>query len=272
MLRWGWHAEERDQDPLAREFRVYASPPMDVVDGQVLAVTTSGKGRVTSYAVGLQLDRTVRADAAAGLRLDAGQPTFIRSHTAGSTITMVLETECGSAARRRPKLGRGASTCRYARPDQAPAWGPRVQIVPITDATTYEVVLRMADAHRRRRRPTRSGSGSAPPMPAVVADQLAPLETRPGNESAVVPVHDPAGTPAGRRSRSRPRWPRFPEIRTPEPGAEPVHFPLEDPRPIYPGGRRRERRAAARRTNGGRRQRSSQPAGDARRARPTRES
>ena len=36
--------------------------------------------------VDLQLDRPVRADVAAGLRLDAGHPFLIRSHTAGDTI------------------------------------------------------------------------------------------------------------------------------------------------------------------------------------------
>ena len=74
-----------------------------------------------------------------------------------------------------------------------------------------------------------------------MADQLAPPETRPGNESAIVPVLAiAAGTPAGRRWRSRRRWPPVPGVRTPEPGAEPLHFPL-DLTPFLPAGARSPR-------------------------------
>jgi hypothetical protein len=68
-----------------------------------------------------------------------------------------------------------------------------------------------------------------------VPDQLAPLENRPGNESAVVPV------PATGRYHGRPMLEipaplaNVPQLRTPEPGAEPLHFPL-DLTPFLPPG------------------------------------
>ena len=164
VLRWGWHAEQREQDPLAREFRVYAAPPLDTVNGQVLSVTTTATGRVTSYDVQLQLDRDVRADAAGGLRLDAGHPFLIRSHTAGSTITMVVETRLRvRGAAPVPAVGPVRLNLPLT-PDRTrpAAWGTRVQIVPITAAAFRAI--------RRRRAtstccPSSATSSSARPSP-----------------------------------------------------------------------------------------------------------
>jgi hypothetical protein len=252
VLRWGWHAAQRDQDPLSREFRVYAAPPMDVVGGQVLTVTTIGTGRVTSYQVVVQLDRTVRADVAAGLRLEAGHPFLIRSHAAGSTITMLVETRLRiRGAIPVPALGPVRLNLPLT-PDRTrpPAWGPRVQIVPITDATTYQVVL--------RDRLTLSADQPADALwvgvstaddQSYVADQLAPMDTRPGNESSIVPMLA-SGRFAGRPTLEiPPPLAEVPELRTPEPGAEPLHFPL-DLIPFLPAGalsaeRRRHERVAA---------------------------
>lgn len=238
VLRWGWHAEQRDQDPLAREFRVYAAPPMDAVGGQVLTVTTIGTGRVTSYQVDLQLDRAVRADVAAGLRLDAGHPFLIRSHTAGTAITMVLETRLRvGGAIPVPALGPVRLNLPLT-PDRTrpPAWGARVQIVPITEETTYEVVLRDRLTLSADQPADAIWVGvSAADDQSYVVDQLAPLETRPGNESAIVPLLA-SGRFAGRPTLEiPPPLAAVPEVRTPEPGAEPVHFPL-DLTPFLPAG------------------------------------
>lgn len=238
VVRWGWHAEQRQQDPLAREFRVYAAPPMDFVNGQLVAFTTIGTGHVTSYQAELVLDRTVRANATAGLRLDAGHPFFIRSHTAGSTITMTLETRLRvGGVPPVPTLGPVRLNVPLS-PDRnrPPAWGARLMIVPITDAAAYEAVLRdrltlTAD------QPTDAlwvGVSTADDQP-YVADQLAPIETRPGNESAIVPLLA-SGRFAGRPVMEiPPPLEPVPRLRTPEPGAEPVHFPL-DLSPFLPPG------------------------------------
>ena len=214
-------------------------------------MTTLGTGRVTSYEVALQLDRAVPADAAAGLRLDAGHPFLIRSHSAGSAITMVVETRLRvRGATPVPAVGPVRLNLPFT-PDRTrpAAWGPRVAIVPITNAETYEVVLRdrltLTADH-----PADSiwvGVSTADDQ-SYVADQLAPAETRPGNESAIVPLLA-AGRYAGRPELEiPPPLAHVPQIRTPEPGAEPVHFEL-DVTPFLPaavgGGRRRHERVAA---------------------------
>jgi hypothetical protein len=238
VVRWGWRAEQRQQDPLAREFRIYAAAPMDAVDATVLAVNTIGTGRVTSYQVDLALDRAVRVDAAAGLRFIAGHPFLIRTHTAGSTITMTVETRLRvSGVPPVPALGPVRLNLPLAADrTRPPAWGSRVMIVPITDAATYEVVLRdrltltadqPADA-------LWIGVSTADDQP-YIADQLAPAETRPGNESAIVPLLA-SGRYAGRPVMEiPPSLAAVPQLRTPEPGAEPLHFPL-DLSPFLPPG------------------------------------
>jgi len=252
VVRWGWHAEQRQQDPLAREFRVYASSPMDFVGGQLMSVTTIGTGRVTSYQVELALDRAVRADAAAGLRLNAGHPFLIRTHTVGSTITMTLETRLRvGGVPPVPTLGPVRLNVPLAADrTRPPAWGARMTVVPITDAAAYEVVLRdrltltadqPADA-------LWIGVSTADDQP-YVADQLAPVEARPGNESAIVPVLA-SGRYAGRPVMEiPPPLAAVPQLRTPEPGAEPVHFPLDVSPFLPPGalaaGRVRHERVAA---------------------------
>lgn len=237
VVRWGWHAEQRQQDPLAREFRVYVAPPMDVIGGQVVAVTTIGTGRVTSYQAELVLDRAVRADAA-GLRLDAGHPFLIRTHTAGSTITMTLETRLRvRGVTPVPTLGPLRLNLPLTADRTHPqAWGARETVVPITDATAYEMVLR----DRLALTPDQPADAlwvgvSTADDQAYVADQLAPIETRPGNESAIVPMLA-SGRYAGRPVMEiPPPLAAVPQVRTPEPGAEPVHFPL-DLSPFLPPG------------------------------------
>jgi hypothetical protein len=211
---------------------------MDAVDGNVVTVTTIGTGRVTSYRVELVLDRAVRADAAAGLRLDAGHPFLIRDHTAGSTITMTLETRL--RVRGMPPVPR-VGAVRLNLPlatdrNRPPAWGARVMVVPITDATAYEVVLRdrLTLIPEQPRDALWVGVSTADDQ-AYVADQLAPVEMRPGNESAIVPVLA-SGRYAGRPVLEiPPPLAAVPQWRTPEPGAEPVHFPL-DLSPFLPPG------------------------------------
>lgn len=230
LLRWGWHEEQRAQDPFATEFRVYAAPPLDVVRGTVTSVTTTGVGRVTSYRLALALDRHVPADLAAGLRLDAGHPFFIRAHTAGTTMSMDVETRLrvrGNA----PVPALGPVSLRVPlTPDRTrpPAWGTREAIVPVTAAAAYEVVL--------RGRLVVSADGPVDTLwvgvstaddQAYVDDQLAPAETRPGNESAVVPVLSTARYAGRPALEVPPLLAPVPVVLTPEPGGEPVRFRLD---------------------------------------------
>ena len=230
ILRWAWRDEQRNQDPYATEFRVYSAPPMDTVTGTVLAHTTVGTGRVTSYQVDLQLDREVPADIAAGLRLGAGHPFLIVSHTAGSAITMLVETRLRfggqpPAPKPGPILLQLPLTPDRSRP---PAWGPRVTVVPISAATDYQVVLPdqlsvTADAPYDT---VWVGVSSADAQ-AYIPDQLAPIETRPGNESAIVAMQATARYAGRPELEIPPPLAAVPRLRTPEPGTEPIHFPLD---------------------------------------------
>ena len=229
-LRWGWHAEQREQDPFATEFRVYAAPPMDVVTGTVTTVTLLSSGRVTSYRLDLLLDTEVQADVAAGLRLDAGHPFFIRSNTAGDAVQMVVETRLrfGGTAMV-PNVGRIRLFLPLT-PDRSrpPAWTVREVVLPITGATTYETVL--GDRlHVSGDAPVDSlwvGVSTADNQ-AYVEDQLVPADNRPGNESAIVPVHAVARYHGRPTLEIPPPLAGVPVLLTPEPGAEPVHFPLD---------------------------------------------
>lgn len=230
VLRWGWHAEQRQQDPLAREFRLYAGPPMDGVSGSIVSVATLATGRVTQYEVQLVLDRPVRADAAAGLRLEAGHPFYIRSHTAGTSVTMRVETRLRRlGAAPMPELGPVRLNLSLAADrSRPPAWGPRVAIVPIGADTAFEFVLRgrltltadhPADA-------LWLGISSADDQ-AYVDDALSPVDNRPGNESAIVALLA-SGRYAGRPELEiPPPLAPVPQLRTPEPGDRPLHFPLD---------------------------------------------
>lgn len=230
VLRWGWHAEQRQQDPLAREFRLYAGPPMDGVSGAIVSVATLTTGRVTQYQVELVLDRPVRADAAAGLRLDAGHPFYIRSHTAGTTVTMRVETRLRRlGAAPVPALGPVRLNLSLAADrSRPPAWGQRIAVVTIAADTAYEHVIRgrltLSPDH-----PADSlwiGISTADGQ-AYVADALAPADNRPGNESAIVALLA-SGRYAGRpQLEIPPPLAPVPQLRTPEPGAMPLHFPLD---------------------------------------------
>jgi hypothetical protein len=230
VLRWGWHAEQRQQDPLAREFRLYAGPPMDGVSGTVVSVATLATGRVTQYEVQLVLDRPVRADAAKGLRLEAGHPFYVRSHTAGTTVTMRVETRLRRlGAAPVPALGPVRLNLSLAADRSRPsAWGPRVAVLPIGDDTAYEFVLRgrLALSPDHPADALWLGISSADDQ-AYVDDALAPLDNRPGNESAIVPLLA-SGRYAGRpQLEVPPPLAAVPQLRTPEPGDRPLHFPLD---------------------------------------------
>ena len=170
VLRWGWHTAQREQDPRAHEFRMYAAAPLDAV------------------------------------------PAHLRT---------------------RP-----------------PAWVPRATVVPAGAATAYEAVLR----DRLLLNPDHPTDTlwvgvSCADAEDYVPDQLAPLDTRPGNESAIVPALATGRWHGQPTLEIPPPLADVPELRTPEPGAEPIHFPLDLtpflPAPALATGRVRHERVAA---------------------------
>ena len=194
------------------------------------------------------------ADIVAGQRLDAGHPFFIRSHDAGSAIQMVVETRLRPGGVAPVPVAGPVSLALPLTPDRTrpPAWGTRQAVVPIhTDPadTAYEVVLRDLLTATDAEPVTTAWVGvSAADDQAYVADQLAPLDTRPGNESAIVPVQATARYHGRPELEIPPPLASVPRVRTPEPGPEPVHFTL-DLTPFLPpaavaGGRVRTERVA----------------------------
>jgi len=231
VLRWGWHDTQREQDPFATEFRVYVAPPLDAVDGTVTGVTVLTTGLTTSYLVDLQLDREVRADLSAGLRLDAGHPFLIRSHTAGGAIQMVVETRLRTPEGNPPVPALGPVRLSLPlTPDRTrpAAWSQRVEVLPVTAATSYQLILHDLLVVDEDQRVHQLWIGvSAADDQAYVPDQRLPTDTRPGNESAVVPTLATARYHGRPTLEVPPPLADVPVVLTPEPGAEPLRFPLD---------------------------------------------
>ena len=233
VLRWSWGPEQQRLDPFVTEFRVYAAPPHDTVAGTVTVVSMLTAGQVTTYRVDVQLDRVIAEDLLAGRRLDAGHPFFIRSHGGGDTIEMLVETRLRLGGVAPVPIVGPVSLSVPLTPDRArpPAWGARLRIEPVhSDPTqdTYEVVLfDLLDVTDTVAIATMWVGISAADAEGYVADQLDPLDDRPGNESAIVAVQATAryhGRPVLDIPAPLAPVPRLP---TPEPGSEPLHFPLD---------------------------------------------
>lgn len=240
LLRWKWTAEQRAQDPFAVEFRIYAAPPLDRVAGTLASTTTiSTAGLRVMYKLILTLERAVTEDLAVGGHMDAGHPFLIRSHTAGTTIEMIVETRLRLRDGTIPTPVAGPIELAVplnpdrTRPD---SWDERVEVQPIGPATSYEAVLRDRLLVDQDTPVAALWVGvSAADDQHYVLDQRAPAETRPGNESAVVPAQTRARYAGRPTLEIPPPLEPVPQLRTPEPGEEPLHFPL-DLTPHLPAG------------------------------------
>lgn len=230
LLRWGWHAAQREQDPFAGEFRVYLTRRNPTAIGATVgAVTDLGSGR---YDVALTLERPVAADAALNLRLDAGYPFKILGHGAGTSVTatVVAFVPLAGGAFPVPRPGSVQLPVRLT-PDatRPPGWGARVEVVSIGEATAYESApifdaLTLSESHPRDE--LWLGVSSADDQP-YVPDALAPADTRSGNESAIVPIRVEA-TYRGRPSVSEsPALDPVPVIVAPEPPSRPMEVRLD---------------------------------------------
>jgi hypothetical protein len=229
VLRWGWHDQQRLQDPFAREFRVYWSrTPLDTVTGTLDDVLNLGNGQ---YRVSITLERPVAADLAKDLTLFAGHPFHLGSHTAGSTITAFLDTRLTAVSGAYPEPRRGPirfplrPTVDLIRP---PAWSERVKTQPITEQTAYAAVLRnRLQLSAQHPRDTVWVGVSAADDQYYVPDALVPRDSRPGNESAIVPVVC-TGLYYGRPHFDvEPPLSPVPVLIAPEPAARPIVFPLD---------------------------------------------
>jgi hypothetical protein len=236
VLRWGWHDEQRALDPFATEFRVYLTrEQLGFVDGVLASVTSLGGALFDAQ---LALVRPIAGDLGAGAILTAGARFRVLGHDAGANVAIhlrAIDFAAGGAAVA-PTPGAVSLPVRIT-PDRtrAPAWGPRVAIQAIDARTVYEVVLfDRLDLRVDHPRDALFVGVSAADAQSYVPDPLAPADSRPGNESAIVAVRCEArwqGRPVV--TESPPLGP-VPVIVAPEPGGRPVGFRL-DPAPLLAG-------------------------------------
>ena len=229
VLRWGWHAAQREMDPLAKEFRVYVRRgDPDAVTGRITQVTNLGQGR---YDVTLQMDRPVPAGAAEGVYVYAPKAFRVDFHGTGTVFSARLSTRVVEAGGTFPAPVTGPVRLPVrlaADQSRSPAWDQRVQVVPLTAATSYQVVLRdLLTLSESRTRDTVWVGVSAADGQTYVGDTF-PGGGRVGNESSIVPVRC-EGRYYGQPGLVEiiPPLGAVPRVRAPEPRGREVAFDLD---------------------------------------------
>ncbi len=228
VLRWGWHPQQRTQDPTAAEFRLYLSRRDPTgVRAQLTTVVDHGAGRCD---VTLILERAVHADDARGLRLDAGYPFEILGHDAGTTIVarLITRVPLAGGAFAIPRIGPIVMPVRLTpEATRPPAWGPRLQIRAIDSATTYESLpifdaLTLTAGHPRDQLWLGVSTADAQPY---VPDALP--AGRPGNESAIVPIRVQGRYQERPIIVEVPALDPVPVVVAPEPSARPMEAKID---------------------------------------------
>jgi hypothetical protein len=141
VVEWGWHDNQRREDPYAEEFRIYwQDPPFDTVAGEVTGPHGTSGPNLT---VPVTFDRLVPADRMVGLALySGGLPFRIVGQTAGTTSTLTVAT-LATRPTARPVPGAFVLHPPLDGSEMAPAaWDERVAVVPIGAATAYRHVIR----------------------------------------------------------------------------------------------------------------------------------
>jgi len=229
VLTWGWHEEQRQQDPFAREFRVYTnrrSPGR--VRATILGVVPQGDDRFDAAISG---DRAFIADAARGTIIEAGAQFRVLTHGAGPSTVLslrALERDAGGAYVA-PHAGPIEMPIRLT-PEQTRAafWGDRVEIQPIDARTVYiATFFDLLTLSAEQPADVIHVGVSSADAETYVADPMAPASMRPGNESPIAGVRCEGrwyGRPA---IVEAPSLAPVPVIVTPEPGPRPMTFALD---------------------------------------------
>jgi hypothetical protein len=233
LLRWGWRAEERTQDPFAKQFRVYLSPTFDLIPSEILSVADAA-GVPGDWKLQVRVPQALNANAAAGLFLNAGYPFFIVEHTDGLIIDMLVRTRIPDAngVFRKPALGPVSVPLKLAPGMTRPqSWSERFTHVPVTAAEQYEAVIldRLLLSPEHPRDTLWVGVTSAD-SESYVDDTFpdpGPGGPLPGNESPVVAVLCDARRVIRPDFNPPPPAGPVPRILAPEPVTGPVHFTLD---------------------------------------------
>jgi hypothetical protein len=229
VLTWGWHEEQRRQDPFAREFRLYSTRlEPGRVRATIVSVVPQGDERFDCAIVG---DRPFAADAATGTVIEAGALFRVLGHGAGPFTVLrlrALERDAGGAWI--PPVPGAVGVPVRLSPDQTRPrfFAPRVGVVPIDGRTVYShTFFDLLDLSPSKPTDRLHVGVSSADGEEYVADPLSPAATRPGNESPVVAV------PCEGRWHGRPvvddapSLDPVPVIVTPEPGPRPLTFRLD---------------------------------------------
>ncbi len=238
QLRWGWHKEQRDLDPLVTEFRIYIhDKSLDVIEGELLSVTPLGPGR---FEASFQMERLLKNNVLRESFIQlGGYPFYVESHDAGTTGKMILHRRLPdeNGVLSGPAPGHVTINLMIGSDRLQPnAWSGRIAVVPLTQATSYNFELRNALALSAEQRRAELWLGvSANDNQPYVEDKLAPLENRKGNESPIVPVKIQArfwGRPA---FDVPPPLEAVPRLITREPAGTPVRLNLDITAFLDPG-------------------------------------
>src|SRR5262249_17251250 len=237
LLRWGWRAPERTEDPFARQFRVYLAPTFDLIPGEILSATEVAPG---DWQLAVRVPRALDANAAAGLFLNARYPFFIGEHTAGPLLTMRVRARIPDAtgAFRRPALGTVGVPLRLAPAMTRPAsWNERFvfpsghAFLSITEAERYEAVIRdrllLTPEHPRDALWVGVTAADGESYVDDTFPAPGPDGPLPGNESPTVVVLCQARRAVRPEFDPPPPAGPVPRVRAPEPAGGPVHFRLD---------------------------------------------
>jgi hypothetical protein len=227
VLNWGWGANERGVDPLAKEFRIYSlSKPPDFVPGMITSVTPN----IGTIALGFTTDRVLRPNDCAGQWIDShDHPFLVVSHGGGTSVTLEVATPLLDGAPL-PLIG-PANMGRPLAPEHVrpPEWDTRVAVIPITSADTYQYVFHdLLHPSAAVPNDTVWVGVSAADNESYVPDEL-PDGLLPGNEGGI------AICTVNLRYKGRPTYARpdplgdVPEIRTDEPTGRQVLVFLDLP-------------------------------------------
>lgn len=188
VLEWGWRNQERDLDPTATEFRVYATAPPDALDGTINSVTSAPPYWKLDLTLASSTQVPLVANELAGLWIESnGYPFRVAQNDAG--LTPAIRVEFAAIGTQQPVPGRVTFGRNLQPAHVRPAsWRDRVAVYPVTANENYQHIfydlLTLDEWHPRDVQWV--GVAAADAQPYVPDERSAgALANRPGNESSI---------------------------------------------------------------------------------------